>query len=70
MSRSGASSDLAKGKYFRKQLLYVQHVDKEKDTDSEFSEQSLHEYFLKDSQIFSDSHFSRYERTPTANVAF
>jgi ankyrin repeat protein len=68
MSRSGAASDLAKRNYFRKQLLYVQHVDKEKDTDSEFSEQSLHEYFLKDSQIFSDKDFSRYERTPTANV--
>jgi ankyrin repeat protein len=68
MSRSGAASDLAKGKKFTKQLLYVQHVDKEKDTASTISEQSLHEYFLNNSKIFSDSHFSMYERTPTANV--
>ncbi len=62
MSRSGAASDLAKGKNFTKQLLYVQHVHQEKDTDSTISEQSLHEYFLGDNQIFSDL------SNPKANV--
>ncbi|XP_046457478.1 delta-latroinsectotoxin-Lt1a-like [Daphnia pulex] len=62
MSRSGASSDLAKGKKFTKQLLYVQLVDKEKDTASTFSEQSLDEYFLNNRKIFSDL------SNPKANV--
>jgi ankyrin repeat protein len=67
MSRSGAL-DLAKGKKFLKQLLYVQHIDKEKDTASTISEQSLDEYFLGQSNIISDSHFSKYLRDPKANV--
>jgi hypothetical protein len=67
MSRSG-SSDLAKGKKFTKQLLYVQHVDKEKDTASTISEQSLDEYLLNNSKIFSDSNFAEYLRNPKANV--
>jgi ankyrin repeat protein len=68
MSRLGAALDLAHGKYFTKQLLYVQHVDKKKDTASTISEQSIWEYFLRDSQIFSDPHFSEYMRNPKANV--
>jgi hypothetical protein len=66
MSRSG-SLHQAKGKKFTKQLLYVQHVDKEKDTASAISEQSLDEYLLNNSQIFSDSNFSKYLRNPKAN---
>jgi ankyrin repeat protein len=56
------SLNRAKGKYFTKQLLYVQHVDKEKDTASTISEQSLDEYFLNSSKIFSDL------SNPKANV--
>jgi ankyrin repeat protein len=67
MSRSG-SLHQAKGGNFTKKLLYVQHVDKEKDTASTISEQSLHEYFLGDSKIFSDSNFAEYLRNPKANV--
>jgi ankyrin repeat protein len=67
MSRSG-SLHQAKGGNFTKQLLYVQHVDKEKDTASTISEQSLDEYFLKDSKTFSDSNFSKYLLNPKANV--
>ncbi len=67
MSRSGAS-DLAKGKKFTNQLLYVQHVNKKKDTASTISEQSLHEYLLNNSKTFSDSRFSEYLGNPEANV--
>ncbi|XP_046647766.1 uncharacterized protein LOC124337789 [Daphnia pulicaria] len=67
MSRSG-SSDLAKGKKFTEQLLYVQHVNKEKDTDSTISEQSIWEYFLNNSQMFSESNFAEYLRNPKANL--
>jgi hypothetical protein len=62
------ASDLAKGKKFLRQLLYVQHVDKEKDTASEIPEQSLREYLLNDSKIFSDSTFSEYLKNPNANL--
>jgi hypothetical protein len=62
------SLDLAKGKKFLNQLLYVQHVDKEKDTTSTISEQSLREYLLVNHKIFSDSNFSEYLRNPKANV--
>jgi ankyrin repeat protein len=68
MSTSGAASDLAIGKKFTKQLLYVQHVDKEKKTASTMSEQSLDEYLLNNSQTFSDSNFAEYLRNPKANV--
>jgi hypothetical protein len=68
MSRSVAASHQAKGGIFTKQLLYVQHVDKEKDKASTISEQSLDEYFLKDRKIFSDSNFAEYLSNPKANV--
>ncbi|XP_046647767.1 serine/threonine-protein phosphatase 6 regulatory ankyrin repeat subunit B-like [Daphnia pulicaria] len=68
MSKLGAASDLAKRNYFTNQLLYVQHVDKEKDTASTISEQSLHEYLLNNSKTFSDSRFSEYLGNPEANV--
>jgi hypothetical protein len=67
MSRSG-SLHHSKGGNFTEQLLYVQHVDKEKDKASTISEQSLHEYLLNNSQIFSDSNFSKYLKTPKANL--
>jgi hypothetical protein len=58
------SLNRAKGKYFTKQLLYVQHVDKEKDTASTISEQSLRECFLGHTKIFSDPNFSDYLKNP------
>ena len=61
------SSDLAKGKKFLKQLLYVQHVDKEKDKTSEISEQFLHEHILSDRKIFSDKNFTSSVNDPQAN---
>jgi hypothetical protein len=67
MSRSGAS-DLAKGKLFLRQLLYVQHVDKEKETASTISEQSFRECFLGHTKIFSDPNFADYLKNPRANV--
>jgi ankyrin repeat protein len=68
MSRFG-SSDHAKGGNFTEQLLYVQHVHKENYlTIRIFSEQSIWEYFLKDSQIFSDSRFAEYLRNPKENL--
>jgi hypothetical protein len=61
MWNSGStSSDLAKGKKFLKQLLYVQHVDKKKDTASEIPERSLHEYFITDREVFSDKELTEY----------
>ena len=42
------SSDLAKGREFAKQLLYVQHVDEEKPTASKMSEDVLLNYILED----------------------
>jgi ankyrin repeat protein len=67
MSRLGAASDLAKRNYFTNQLLYVQHVDKEKDTASTISEQSLRE-LVENHEVYSDSHFANYEKSSKANV--
>jgi hypothetical protein len=61
------SSDLAKGKKFLKQLLYVQHVDKEKQTTSEISEQLLHEHILSDRKVFSDANFTSKLKNPQGN---
>ena len=69
MSSSGfTSSDLAKGRKFLNQLLYVQHVDKEKDTASEIPEQSLEEHLLTSRQMFADLNFTPYLKNPKANV--
>jgi hypothetical protein len=62
-------SDLiAKEDKFTDPLLYAQHVDKEKDTASIISQQSIREYFLGHGQIFSDSNFAEYLKNPKANV--
>ena len=45
------SSDLAKGRKFLNQLLYVQHVDKEKDTASEIPEPFFQDYLQSDHKI-------------------
>jgi ankyrin repeat protein len=59
-SSGSTSSDLAKGKEFVKNLLYVQHVDKEKDTTSEIPELFLLDYILQDkSDGGSSSLYSR-----------
>jgi hypothetical protein len=68
MSRSGAASDLAKGENFTNLLLYVQHVDREKDMASTISEISLREYLLENHKIFTDTNFAEYMRNPKANV--
>ncbi len=47
------SSDLLKGKMFLNQLLYVQHVDKEKDTASEIPEPFLQDYLQSGHKMFS-----------------
>jgi ankyrin repeat protein len=67
MLRSG-SSDLAKGKKFLNQLLYVQHVDKGKDTVSEIPELFFYEYLLTDREIFSSFNFTTYLSNPKANL--
>ena len=58
------SSDLAKGREFAKQLLYVQHVDEEKPTASKMSEDVLLNCILKGIHLYtapnssqSDSNF-------------
>ena len=43
---SSTSSDLVTGKKFLKKLLYVQHVDEEKDTASETPDRYVEEYLL------------------------
>ncbi|EFX68518.1 hypothetical protein DAPPUDRAFT_114502 [Daphnia pulex] len=69
MSRSGAASDLAKGGNFTNLLLYVQHVDREKDMASTISDISLREYLLLENhKIFTDTNFAEYMRNPKANV--
>ena len=60
MPSSTTSSDLATGKKFLKKLLYVQHVDEEKDTASETPGRYLEEYLLVDRTIFPDSNFTKY----------
>ena len=73
MSTSGStSSDLAKGKKFLKKLLYVQHVDKEKETASEISDRYLEEFLLlADRTDFRDSNFTEYliGKSPKANLS-
>jgi hypothetical protein len=49
------SSDLAKGKKFLEKLQYVQHVDKEKDTASEITEQILRDLLADISKVCHDS---------------
>jgi ankyrin repeat protein len=72
MSRSTSgsitSSDLAKGKKFIKKLLYVQHVDEERDTVSEISNRYLEIYLLADRTNFHDSKFTKYLASPKANL--
>ncbi len=48
--------------------VYVQHVDKKKDTASEIPERSLHEYFIIDREVFSDKELTEYLKHPTANL--
>ena len=63
------SSDLPKGKNFIKKLLYVQHVNKEKDTVSETSERYLEEYLLANRTNFYDSNFTEYLASPNENLS-
>jgi hypothetical protein len=62
------SDHVAKGEIFTDPLLYAQHVDKEKDTTSIISQQSIREYFLGHGQILSDTNFTDYLKNPKANV--
>jgi hypothetical protein len=48
--------------------VYVQHVDKKKDTASEIPERSLHEYLIIDRKEISDSELTEYLRNPTVNL--
>ena len=60
MGNSGSpSSDLAKGKKFLKELQYVQHVDKEKDTASEIPELTLQDLLADDRTVVHDSNSTR-----------
>lgn len=69
MWNSGSTSaPLAKGKQFLQKLLYVQHVDKEKDTASEIPEHSLHEYLIADRKEFSSPHFREYLKNLIKNL--
>ena len=61
MSNLGStSSDLAKEKKIFQKLLYVQHVDKERDTVSETSDRDVEENFLGDRTNFTDPGFMEY----------
>jgi ankyrin repeat protein len=66
---SSTSSDLPKGKKFIKKLLYVQHVDKEKDTASEIPDRYLEEFLKADRTNFHDSKFTKYLKSPKANLS-
>jgi ankyrin repeat protein len=77
MSRStsgSTSSDLAKGKKFIKKLLYVQHVDKEKETASEIPDRYLEEFINPYRTNFPDTGISQYNfpeylKSPKSNLS-
>lgn len=70
MENSGfISSDFTEREQFRQTLLYVQHVDEEKDTASETPDRNLKEYLVSaDRTDFTDLSFTKYLRNPRANL--
>jgi ankyrin repeat protein len=66
---SSTPSGRAKGEEFIEKLLYVQHVDENKDTASETSERYLEEYLLADRTNFADSNFTKYLWSPKENLS-
>ena len=61
MGNSGStSSGLAKGEEFTDKLLYVQHLDKDRDTASETPDRNLQEYLLAKRTNFTDPSFKQY----------
>ena len=71
MSNLGSTpSGRVKGEEFLDKLLYVQHVDENKDTASEISNRYLEE-FLKaaDRTDFHDLNFTEYLKSPKENLS-
>lgn len=70
MSRSGsdASSGLAKGKSFVKQLLYAQRYDVAKDETCVIPELLLEDYILQERGKFCDLQFTEYLKNPNSNI--
>jgi hypothetical protein len=62
------SDHIAKAEKLTDPLLYAQHVDKNKETVSIISQQSIREYFLGHGQTLSDTNFTEYLKNPKANV--
>ena len=68
MWNSGSTSlDLAKGNKFLEKLQYVQHVDQEKITASEISEQ-IFQYLLANRKVCHDSNLTENVGNPKANL--
>ena len=69
MTCSGSeSSGLAKGMEFCNEILYVQHLDLEKDVISEIPELLLEDYILQDRQKFCHLEFTAYSENPKSNI--
>jgi ankyrin repeat protein len=70
MGNSGStSSGLAKGEEFTDKLLYVQHLDKDRETASEISELCIKEFLLAHRFNFDDPIFMKYLKSPNENLS-
>ena len=66
---ASTSSGLAKGKNFTDKFLYVQHLDKDRETASEISELCIKEFLLAHRFNFDDPIFMKYLNSPNENLS-